>query len=185
MIPGTYLGASAALKIWDPAIFPTQYPTKVKEEVNVLLVLPATLLGIKVQARNPEMTKGNDMKNPPHLVHLYSGSFGRRAMMRKPMKGGKVENIMKYVRIFCHLLVTTPTTTKYSIETTLRGISRRMTWRFVNPKVMLMMAPNVVSPPLGTEVKNALMPVNQNCKTQSVFTPTDRMKKEVTYARIY
>ena len=78
-------------------MFPTQYPTNVKEEVSVLFVRPAVLDGIRVQAKNKAMTKGTVMKYPPHLLHLYCGSFGRRAIRRKPMKGGIVENIMKYL----------------------------------------------------------------------------------------
>jgi hypothetical protein len=45
MVPWVYVGASSDLKIWLPAMLPTQYPMKVAEEMMVFLVRPATLLG--------------------------------------------------------------------------------------------------------------------------------------------
>lgn len=54
--------ASFAVKICDPTIFPTQYPTKVKDEVSVRLVRPAIFEGIKVQAKNSDTTYGTVMK---------------------------------------------------------------------------------------------------------------------------
>lgn len=83
-------------------------------------------------------------------------------MSMKPTKGGMRENIMKYMRRLLRLLVTRPMRTKYRTDRVLLGMSRRMTWRFVKPKFVLMMEPNVVRPPLGTEDKKALMPANQN-----------------------
>lgn len=68
-------------------------------------------------------------------------------MSKKPMKGGMVENIMKYILKFLYLLVTRPMNTKYSTESTLLGMSSNMTCRFVNPKEVLMIWPNVVRPP--------------------------------------
>ena len=78
-------------------MFPTQYPTNVKDEVSVLFVRPAVFDGMRVQARKRAITKGTVMKYPPHLLHLYCGSFGNKAMRRKPTKGGMVEHIMKYL----------------------------------------------------------------------------------------
>ena len=56
------LTASLALKICDPTMLPTQYPTKVNDEVSVRLVRPATLDGISVHARKRATTKGTVMK---------------------------------------------------------------------------------------------------------------------------
>lgn len=42
-------------------------------------------------------------------------------------------------------------------------MSRRITCRFVKPKLVVMMEPKVVRPPLGTELRKAFMPANQNC----------------------
>lgn len=54
---------------------------------------------------------------------------------------------MKYILKFFHLLVTRPMRTKYKTESVLLGMSRRMTWRLVKPKVVLIIDPNVVRPP--------------------------------------
>lgn len=43
-------------------MLPTQYPTKVKDEVIVRFVLPATLDGMSVQARNAATIKRGVMK---------------------------------------------------------------------------------------------------------------------------
>ena len=43
-------------------MFPTQYPTKVMEDVSVRFVRPATFEGIRVQARNRPMTQGTVIK---------------------------------------------------------------------------------------------------------------------------
>ena len=44
----------------------------------------------------------------PHLVHLYSGVFGKKAMPKNPTNGGIVEKIMKYNRKPFLLLVIRP-----------------------------------------------------------------------------
>ena len=59
---GGKLTASLALKICDPTMLPTQYPTKVNDEVSVRLVRPATLDGISVHARKRATTQGTVMK---------------------------------------------------------------------------------------------------------------------------
>lgn len=54
-------------------MFPTQYPTNVKEEVSVRLVRPATFEGIRVQAKKSATTQGTVMKNlgiEPSLAQL-------------------------------------------------------------------------------------------------------------------
>ncbi len=117
--------------------------------------------GIKVQARNKEMTYGTVIKYPPHFAHLYSSVLGNRAITRKPINGGITEKVMKYMRRFFHLLHVSPIITKYMTEVTLRGMSRRIICKLVKPKEVVMMDPKVVRPPLGTELRNALIPANQ------------------------
>lgn len=78
-------------------MLPTQYPTKVNEEVSVLFVRPAVLEGISVHAKKSEMTNGTVIKYPPHFTHLYSRSLGNRAIIKKPQNGGIVENIMNHL----------------------------------------------------------------------------------------
>ena len=65
--------------------------------------------------------------HPPHLAHLFCGSFGSNDMMMKPAIAGRVENIMNHMRRFFHRLVMSPMRTKYRTEVTLLGMSRRMT----------------------------------------------------------
>lgn len=58
------------------------------------------------------MVDGNISTYPPHLVHLFCGSFGSVDMMMKPTNAGTVENIMNHMRRFFHRLVTRPIRTK-------------------------------------------------------------------------
>lgn len=61
-VEGGIRTASFARKICDPTMLPTQYPTKVNDDVNVRFVRPATFEGISVQARNSATTLGTVMK---------------------------------------------------------------------------------------------------------------------------
>lgn len=121
----------------------------------------------------------------PHLDHLYAGSFGRSEIPRKPAIEGRVQKAMKISRRLGILVVTIPMKMNQITLKTLRGIPYRMTSReakrsnmlsirtniivdediernALNPKLLLRILPNVVRPPFGTELKNALSPVNQN-----------------------
>lgn len=42
---------------------------------------------------------------------------------------------------------------------------KRVLFDLLNPNDVTTIEPNVVRPPLGTELRNALTPANQNCPT--------------------
>lgn len=108
--------------------------------------------------------------------------LARVSSMIRSQDGGLADN--PYKRRFFHLLHATPTTTKYKTEKTERGMSSKITsnaavsdqhflnllvavgcvfgMHLLNPNEVLMIDPKVVRPPLGTELKNAFMPANQN-----------------------
>jgi hypothetical protein len=71
-------------------MFPTQYPRKVKDEMIVFFVRPATLEGMRDQARKVARTKGTVMRYRNHFGHLLCGVLGRRKRPNKPTKGGMI-----------------------------------------------------------------------------------------------
>ena len=90
----------------------------------VFLVRPATLDGIRVQARNNARTYGTVIRYMPHFVHMFAGLFGIIDKAISPMKGVTVDAAMMYKRRFGTRRVYMPTIRKRQSDTTASALTR-------------------------------------------------------------
>ena len=84
----------------------------------VFLVRPATLDGIRVQARNSASTYGTVIRYMPHFVHMLAGLFGIIDKAINPINGVIVDAAMMNKRRFGTRRVYMPTIRKRQSDTT-------------------------------------------------------------------